>query len=124
MHPVSFSLESSLHPTREGPAAPLLPDDPEKSERTRTRMRTFSDYKTAMNDFGGLGGEHVESLLEGSLDADPMFRGFLARPRALVIEPVKSDRARQVLMLAQAAPLPSFSYAHATQGANRVSPSI
>ena len=42
-------------------------------------MRTFSDYKTAMNDFGGLGGEHVENLLEGSLDADPMFRVFLAK---------------------------------------------
>ena len=78
-----------------------------------------------MNDFGGLGGKHVESLLEGSLDADPMFRGFLTRLRALVTEPVKSDRlARQVLMLAQAAPLTSSSYAHATQGANRVSPSI
>lgn len=30
-------------------------------------MSMFSDYETAINDFGGLGSEHTESLLEDSL---------------------------------------------------------
>jgi len=30
-------------------------------------MSMFSDYETAINDFGGLGSEHMESLLEDSL---------------------------------------------------------